>query len=92
MELIAAQGASTETAHCITFFHNKMYSGPDSSLCHKSYQKHNQTTLYITLGPHKHRSNKQVTTQYHSPVYIQVPQFMDSLNACIICTHYVAHC
>jgi hypothetical protein len=59
MELTVAQWASTETAHCITkqencLFHTDIYSGPDSSLCHKAYQKHNQAHLYFTTGPHKH--------------------------------------
>ena len=43
VELIVAQGASTETAHFITkqentLFHTDIYWGPDSSLCHKAYQ------------------------------------------------------
>jgi hypothetical protein len=29
----------------ITFFHTDIHKGPDSSLCHKAYQKHNQATL-----------------------------------------------
>ena len=75
VELIVAQGASTETAHSITKQVNYLlsrciYRGPDSSLCHKVYQKHNQANLYIKLGPHKHHSNKQATTQYDSPVYV----------------------
>ena len=31
-------------------------------------------------SPHKHRYNKQATTQYDSPVSVEVPQFMGSLN------------
>ena len=31
----------------ITFFYTDIYSGPDSSLCHKAYQKHNHANLYI---------------------------------------------
>jgi hypothetical protein len=66
--------------------------GPDSSLCHKAYQKHNQANLYVNFGPHKHHSNQQATTQYVCPVYVMVPKFICSLNMCIICTHYVAQC
>jgi hypothetical protein len=58
VELIVAQWAYTETAHCITkkgkLLHTHIYSGPASSLCHKVYQKHNQANLYVNLGPHKH--------------------------------------
>jgi len=76
----------------ITFFHTNIYRWPDSSLCHKAYQKHNQANLYLNFGPHKHRSNQKATTQYVSPVYVVVPKFMDSLNMCIIRTHYLAQC
>ena len=31
-------------------------------------------------SPHNHRYNKQATTQYDSPVPVEVPQFMGSLN------------
>jgi len=48
----------------ITFFHTDIYSGPDSSLCQKVYQKHNQANLYVKRGPHKHCYNKQAT--YHT--------------------------
>ena len=74
VELIVAQGASTETSlqnWIITFSHTDIYSGPDSSLCHKVYQKHNQANLYVKLGPHKHNYNKHNT--YHtvdSPEYV----------------------
>jgi hypothetical protein len=53
LELIVAQGASTETAHFITkqkkiiFFHTDIYSRPDSSLFHKVYQKHNHANLNV---------------------------------------------
>ena len=48
----------------INFFHTDIYSGPDSSLCHKVYQEHNQANLYVKLGPYKQRYNKQAT--YHT--------------------------
>jgi hypothetical protein len=82
LQLIVAQGASTETAHCITKQENY----------HKAYQKHKQTNLYVTLDPNKHCSNKQATTQYDSPVSVEVPQLMGSLTIYIIHTPYVAQC
>ena len=50
MELIVAQGhpQKQHTAlqnRKITFFHTDIYSGPDSSLCCKGYQKHDQENL-----------------------------------------------
>ena len=48
----------------ITLFHTDIYRAPDSSLCDKAYQKHNQANLYVKLGPHKHHYNKQAT--YHT--------------------------
>jgi hypothetical protein len=68
VELIVAQGAQKQHTSLqnrkITFFHTDIYSGSDSSLCHRAYQKHNQANLYVKLGPHKHRYNKQAT--YHT--------------------------
>jgi hypothetical protein len=82
VELIVAKKAEKQHTSLqnrkITFFHTDIYRGPVSSLCHKAYQKHNQANLYVKLGPHKRRFNKQATTQYDSPVH--VPQFMSSLN------------
>ena len=97
VELISARGSSTETTHFITkrkitLIHTDICRGPDSSLCHKDYQKHDETNLYNNFGPHKHRSNMQATTQYVSPEYVEVPQLMGSLNTCIICITYVARC
>jgi hypothetical protein len=43
-------------------------------------QKHNQANPYVRLGPHKYHFNKQATTQYVSPVYVEAPQLMGSLN------------
>ena len=60
----------------------------ENTLCHKAYQKH-KANLYVKLGPHKHHFNRQATMQYNSPVYVEIPQFMASLNMCIISTHYV---
>jgi len=73
VELIVSEGASTETAHFITKEENYLlspdiYRGPDSSPCQKAYQKHKQANLYVNFGPHKHRSKKQTTIQYDSPV------------------------
>jgi len=65
----------------IAFFHTDIYSGPDSFLCHKAYQKHKQLNLYVNCGPHKHHSNKQYTVQYVSTKYT------GCLNTYIICTH-----
>jgi hypothetical protein len=48
----------------ITFFYTYIDRGPDSSLCHKAYQKHKQANLHIKLGPHKHGYNKHTT--YHT--------------------------
>jgi hypothetical protein len=97
VELIVAQGHPKKQHTSlqnrkIIFFHTDIYRGPDSSLCHKAYQKHNQANLYVNFGPHKHRFNKQATIQYDSPVYVKVSQFMGSLNTCIMCIHYVAQC
>jgi len=79
LELITAQGASKETAQYIKIQENYLLSqwhfrGPDSSLCHKAYQKHKHAKLYFNLGPHKNCSNMQATTQYVSPEYEEVPQ------------------
>jgi len=59
----------------IAFFHTDIYSGPDSSLCHKAYQKHKQPNRYVNCGPHKHHCNKQYTVQYVPTKYLEVPQF-----------------
>jgi proteasome assembly chaperone (PAC2) family protein len=60
----------------ISFFHTDIYREPDNSLCHKAYKKHNQANVYVILGPHT-----QATTQCVSlHVYVEVPQFMGSLN------------
>ena len=71
----------------IAFFHTDIYRGPDSSLCHKAYQKHKQLNLYVNCGPHKHHCNKQYTVQYVPTKYLEVPQFTGCLNTYIICTH-----
>ena len=76
----------------ITFFHTDIYREPDSSLCHKVYQKHNQANLYVKLGPHKHHSNKQAT--YHT-VWLSCMCSYPNVWAVlihIIWTHYVAQC
>ena len=87
VELIVPQRACTETAHCITkqenyLLHNDIYSGPDSSLCHKANQKNNQDNLYVKLVPHTHththHCNKQTTTQNDSPVYVVTPIYGQS--------------
>ena len=41
---------------------------------------HRYLKLYIKLGPHKLHNNKQATTQYDSPLYAEVPEFMGSIN------------
>jgi len=76
----------------IIFVHTGIYRWPDCSLCHKAYQKHDQANLYVNSGSHKHHLNKQASTQYMSPVYAEVPQFMGSLNMCITSTYYMAQC
>ena len=83
VELIVAQGASTKQHTSlqnrkITFSHTDIYSGPDSSLCHKAYQKHNQANFYFKLGRHKRRYNKQATTQYNAPIYVVTPIYGQS--------------
>ena len=77
MELIVAWGHpqkqhTSSQNRKITFFHTDIYRGPDSSLCHKVYQKHNQANLYVKLGPHTHTVTTSTlpTTQYNSPIYV----------------------
>ena len=97
VELIVAQGESTETAHFITkqentLFHTDIYSWPDSSLCHKVYQKHNQANFYVKLGSHKHCYNKQTT---YNTVWLSSICSYPTLWAVlihIIWTHYMAQC
>ena len=48
--------------------------------------------LCINFGTHKHHLIKQGTTQCTSPVHVKVPQFMGSLNTCIMKTYYMAQC
>jgi hypothetical protein len=85
VELTVAQGASTETAHCITIQEN--YLLPN---------RHLQQTWQLTVPqrvpetqPHKPLPYTRPTQTpyqpahyhtYHSPVYVEVPQFMRSLN------------
>jgi len=38
------------------------------------------------------KTSRLPTTQYESRVYIEVPQFMGTLNTCKLCTHYVEQC
>jgi hypothetical protein len=64
MELVLAHCVSKDAGYFITIQEN--YRGPDSSMCHKAYQKHNQANLYIKLGPHKYRCKKQGVIQYVS--------------------------
>ena len=81
VELIAAQAAFTETAHCITKQENYLLS-------HRHLQWTQQLTVLQGVpetGPGKplHTNSvttSRLTTQYDSPVSVQVPQFMGSLN------------
>jgi hypothetical protein len=66
VELIVARGHPQKQHTSLqnrktTFSPTDIYSGPNSSLCHRAYQKLNHANLYVKLGPHKHRSNKQAT-------------------------------
>jgi len=93
VELIVAQGG----IHRNSTLHYKTGKLPSPHFtltftgaltAHCATRRTNQANLYVKLGPHKHCYNKQ----YESPVYVEVPQFMGSLNTCKICTHYVAQC
>jgi hypothetical protein len=94
VELTVAQGEphKQHTAlqnRKINFFHTDIYSGPDSSLCHKVYRKHNQANLFVKPGPYKHRYNKQAT--YHTVWLSRRFSYPNlwALGIHIIWTHYV---
>jgi len=67
VELIVSEGG----IHRNSTLHYKTGKLPSFALCHKVYQPHNQTNLYVNFGSHKHHSNKQATTQYDSAVYVE---------------------
>jgi hypothetical protein len=93
-EVIVAQGASTGTAHFIT---GKLpsfeLSFTGNLTAHCATRLTINTTWqnrYVNFATHTHRSNWLATTLNISPVQVQVPHFIHTLNTCMIFTHYVS--